>query len=74
MAATLPFREALDNAIASGTLADTKIILFSRRNSSGGVCGQKALYASGHVLRSVPYFNDRGSALCSVLVGAFLTR
>jgi len=63
MAATLSFREALNDGIASGTLADTKIILFSRRTPSGRVCGQKALYASSRVLRSVPYFNDRESPL-----------
>jgi len=74
MAATLSFREALNDGIASGTFADTKIILLSRRNSSGRVCGQKAHYASGHVLRSVPYFNDRESALYLVIVGALLIR
>jgi len=61
MTATLPFREALNEGVASGTLADTKIIVFSRRNSSGKVYGPRALYASGHVLKSVPYFNDRES-------------
>jgi hypothetical protein len=59
MAATLPLREALNKGIASGTLADTKIIVFSRKSSSGGVCGPKALYASSHALKHVPYFNDR---------------
>ena len=59
MAATLPFCQALNKDFASGTLVDTKIILFSRRDSSGRVCEPKALYASSHVLRSVPYFNDR---------------
>ena len=58
-AATLPFREALNEGIASGTLVDTKVIVFSRRKSSGKVCGPRALYASSHVLKSVPYFNDR---------------
>ncbi|KAF9645603.1 hypothetical protein BDM02DRAFT_3189560 [Thelephora ganbajun] len=58
MAATLPFCEALNEGIVSGTLVDTKIILFSRRDISGSVRGPKALYASSHVLKSVPYFND----------------
>ncbi|KAF9778321.1 hypothetical protein BJ322DRAFT_1092680 [Thelephora terrestris] len=58
MAATLPLREALNKGIVSGTFVDTKIILFSRRVSSGRVCGSRALYASSHVLKSVPYFND----------------
>ena len=59
MAATLPLREALEKGITSGKLADTKIIVFSRKDTSGRVCGPKALYASSHVLKSVPYFNDR---------------
>ena len=59
MAATPPFLEALNKGIVSGTLVDTKIILFSRRNSCGRVYGPKVLYASSHVLRTVPYFNDR---------------
>lgn len=59
MTATLSFREALNKGIVSGTLVDTKIILFSRRDSAGRVYGPKALYASSHVLKSVPYFNDR---------------
>lgn len=62
MAATLSFCEALNGGIASGTLVDTKIILFSRRNSSGRVHGPKALYASSHVLKSVPYFDQREPA------------
>ena len=56
MAATLPFREALNKGTVSGTLVDTKIILFS---SSGRVYEPRAAYASSHVLKSVPYFNDR---------------
>ena len=59
MAATLPFCEALNKGIISGTFVDTKVILFSRRDSSGRVFGAKPLYASSHVLKSVPYFNDR---------------
>ena len=61
MAATLPLREALNEGIASGTFVDTKIILFSRRDTSGRVFARKTLYANSHVLRSVPYFNDRES-------------
>ena len=61
MAATLPLREALNEGIASGTFVDTKIILFSRRDTSGRVYARKALYANSHILRSVPYFNDRES-------------
>ena len=61
MAATLPLREALNEGIASGTFVDTKIILFSRRDISGRVYARKALYANSHILRSVPYFNDRES-------------
>ena len=61
MAATLPFREALNEGIASGAFVDTKIILFSRRSSSGRVYAPKALYANSHILKSVPYFNDRES-------------
>ena len=56
---TLPLREALNDSISSGRFADTKIILFSRRDSSGIICKPRALYASSHVLKSVPYFNDR---------------
>ena len=56
---TLPLREALNDSISSGRFADTKIIVFSQRDSSGAVCKPRALYASSHVLRTVPYFNDR---------------
>lgn len=59
MAATPPFRKALSEGIASGTLVDTKIIVFSRKNSLGGVYGPKALYANSHVLKSIPYFENR---------------
>ena len=55
---TLALREALNDAISSGRFVDTKIVLFSRRDSSGRVCKPKALYANSHVLRSVPYFKD----------------
>ena len=58
MTATVSLREALNKGIASGTFVDTKIVLFSRRGS-GRVCGPKALYTNSHVLKSIPYFNDR---------------
>ena len=48
MTATLSFREALNEGIVSGTLVDTKIILFSRKDSSGRVYGPKA-----HFLRTL---------------------
>ena len=54
----LPLRKALNDSITSGKFADTKVILFSRRDLSGIVCEPKALYASSHVLKTVPYFND----------------
>ena len=56
MAATDPLREALNQGISSGNFADTKIILFSHRDSSGNVCRPKALYASSHVLKTIPEF------------------
>lgn len=58
MAATLPFREALTESISSGRFEDTKIILYSRKDSSGNICGPRALYANSHVLKTVPYFTD----------------
>lgn len=61
MSATLPLREALNESISSGRFEDTKIILYSRRNSSGDVCKPRALYASSRVLKTVPYFDDRKS-------------
>ena len=63
MAATLPLREALNESISSGQLEDTKIILYSRRDHSGTICRPRALYASSHVLKTVPYFNGRKSLL-----------
>ena len=60
MAATTALREALNQGISSGSLVDTKIILYSHRDSSGRICRPKALYASSHVLKTVPYFNDCG--------------
>ena len=58
MAATTALREALNHGISSGNFVDTKIIVYSYRNSTGRVCGPKALYANSHVLKTVPYFND----------------
>ncbi|KAF9785408.1 hypothetical protein BJ322DRAFT_828220 [Thelephora terrestris] len=58
MAATTALREALNEGISSGNFVDTKIILYSYRDSSGRVCRPKALYANSHVLKTVPYFND----------------
>ena len=59
MAATIPLREALNQGISSGNFIDTKIILYSYRDFAGRVCRPKALYANSHVLKTVPYFNDR---------------
>lgn len=59
MAACTPaLREALNDSICSGRFVDTKIILFSRRDSSGTITKPRALYASSRVLRTVPHFND----------------
>lgn len=58
MSATTALREALNQGISSGHLVDTKIILYSHRDSSGRVCRPKALYANSCVLKTVPYFND----------------
>ncbi|KAF9785394.1 hypothetical protein BJ322DRAFT_1141113 [Thelephora terrestris] len=56
---TLPLQEALNDSISSGLFADTKIILYSRRDdASGTIIKPKALYANGHVLKSVPYFGN----------------
>ena len=57
--ATIPLREALYHGISSGNFIDTKIILYSYRDISGRICRPKALYANSHVLKTVPYFNDR---------------
>ena len=59
MAATVALREVLNQGISSGTFVDTKFILYSHRNSSGRVGRPKALYANSHVLKTIPYFNDR---------------
>ena len=59
MAATTALCEALNQGISSGNLVDTKIILYSYRDSSGRISKPKALYANSHVLKTVSYFNDR---------------
>ena len=59
MTITTALKGALNDAISSGKFIDTQIILFSRRDGSGRVCKPKALYTNSHVLKSVPYFNDR---------------
>lgn len=59
MPITTALEEALNDAISSGKFIDTQIILFSRKDSSGRICKPKALYANSHVLKSVPYFDDR---------------
>ena len=58
MVATIPFREALKQGITTGNFIDTKIVLYSYRDSSGRVCRPKALYANSHVLKTIRYFND----------------
>jgi hypothetical protein len=58
MAATTALREALNQGISSGNLIDTKIIVYSHRDSSGVIRRPKALYANSHVLKKVPYFKD----------------
>jgi len=57
MAVTTALCEALNQGISSGSLVDTKIILYSYRDSSGRVCRPKALYANSRVLKKVPYFD-----------------
>ena len=59
MAATTALREALNQGISSGDFIDTKIILYSRRDTHGRVYQPKPLYANSRVLKTVPYFNDR---------------
>ena len=59
MTTTIALREALNEGISSGNFIDTKIVLYSRRDSSGRVCRPRALYANSHVLRTIPWFNDR---------------
>ena len=71
MAAILPFREALNKGLASDTLVNTKIVLFPRRDSSSRVYGPKSLYASNHLLKSVPYFNNRDSVHSTFCAGFY---
>jgi hypothetical protein len=59
MTITRVLKDALNDGISSGKFIDTQIILFSRRDASGRVCKPRALYANSHVLKSVPYFNNR---------------
>ena len=63
MAATHALRVALNQGISSGNLVDTKIILYSHRDSSGRVCRPKTLYSNSHVLKTVPYFRNREPAV-----------
>ena len=58
MTTTTPLREALNQGISSGNFVDTKIIVYSYRDSTGRVCRPKALYANSHVLKTVPHFDD----------------
>ena len=66
MAAALPLYGALNESTSSGRLEDTKIILYSRRDTSGAICKPRVLYANSHVLKTVPYFNDRKSPSTSL--------
>lgn len=61
MAATPALRKALSLGISSGHLVDTKIILYSHRDSSGRVCRPKALYTNSDVLKTVRHFCHRES-------------
>lgn len=63
MIVTTALEEALNDAISSGRFIDTKIVLFSRRDSSGRICNPKSLYANSLVLKSVPYFRHREFSL-----------
>lgn len=50
-----PLQEALRDSITSGTFIDTKFWVFSKRSSKSGRVGEpKALFVSGHVVKSVP--------------------
>jgi hypothetical protein len=71
MPITAALREALNQGISSGIFIDTKIILYSHRDSVGRVCQPKALYANSHILKTVPYFKDcERTATFSSLKGA----
>jgi len=67
-AAATALEEALNDAISSGRFIDTKVVLFSQRDSAGRICKPKALYANSHVLESVPYFKDCEFSLRSSMV------
>lgn len=81
MAATIALREALNQGISSGSLVDTKIILYSHRDPLGRICRPKALYANSQVLKKIPYFkncestftilNDSHGIVLEVLFGNF---
>ena len=58
MATTTALRIGLNQGISSGNLVDTKIVLYSHRDSSGRVSRPKTLYANSQVLKTVPYFNN----------------
>lgn len=65
MILTAALEEALNDAISSGRFVDTKVVLFSRRDSSGRICNPKILYANSLVLKSVPYFRNCELSLCT---------
>ena len=46
--------DALDDSITSGTFVDTKFYVFSRREPSGCIGSQRALYCNSRVLKTVP--------------------
>ncbi|KAF9785433.1 hypothetical protein BJ322DRAFT_830356 [Thelephora terrestris] len=62
MSTTTALREALNQGIPSGNLIDTKIILYSHRDSSGRVSRPKALYSSSHILKTVSYFDGQSQS------------
>ena len=60
MTIPIPLQEALRDSITSGTFIDTKFWVFSERCSKPGRVGKpKALFANGHVVRSVPRLSAR---------------
>lgn len=68
MPITAALLEALNQGISSGILIDTQVILYSHRDSAGRVRQPKALYASSHVLKTIPYFEDcKSTAALSTL-------
>ena len=58
MATTTALREALNQGISTGCLVDTKVILYSHRDSSGRICRPRAVYANSHVLKTISFFKD----------------